>query len=216
MQNNVLTTRQQEILDFIINSIESQGFPPTIPEIQEEFSFKSPNGVNDHLEALKRKGYITRYPHKSRGIGIINHKEDSKKNNNPDVCEIPVIGRIAAGEPILAEENMEGTIFVDRAFIKISNGQMDGVFALRIKGDSMKDAGILDGDYVIIRQQAQVNNGEIGAVLIDNEATIKRVFMEKNRIRLQPENESMKPIFVDPKEKQISIIGKVKGVMRRI
>ena len=215
MQNNILTARQQEILDFIIDNIESQGFPPTIPEIQEEFSFKSPNGVNDHLEALKRKGYITRYPHKSRGIGIINHK-NFKNNDNPDVCEIPVIGRIAAGEPILAEENMEGTIFVDRSFIKISNGRLDGIFALRIKGDSMKDAGIFDGDYVIIRQQAQLNNGEIGAVLIDNEATIKRVFMEKNRIRLQPENESMKPMIIDPKEKQISIIGKVKGVMRRI
>ena len=127
-----------------------------------------------------------------------------------------MVGRIAAGSPILAQENIEGSIFVDRTFIKVSNGIMNSIFALRIKGDSMKDAGIFDGDYVIIQKQAQVNQGEIAAVLIDDEATIKRVFKEKGRIRLHPENDSMNSIIIDPKEKEVSIIGKVKGVIRKI
>ena len=215
MRQNTLTERQQEILDFIIQNIESHGFPPTIPVIQKKFSFKSPTAVSDHLEALARKGYITRHPFKSRGIEVNNQKNKHQRNDN-NTLEISVVGRIAAGTPILAQENIEGSIFVDRAFIKVSNGMMNSIFALRIKGDSMKDAGIFDGDYVIIQKQAQVNQGEIGAVLIDDEATIKRIFKEKGRIRLQPENDSFNPIIIDPKEKEVSIIGKVKGVIRKI
>ncbi|PIV53672.1 MAG: repressor LexA [Elusimicrobia bacterium CG_4_10_14_0_8_um_filter_37_32] len=215
MQNNILTTRQQEILDFITKSINSYGFPPTIPEIQANFFFKSPNAVSDHLNAIAKKGYITRHPGKSRGIEVNNHKNKHQRNDN-NTLEIPVVGRIAAGSPILAQENIEGSIFVDRTFIKVSNGIMNSIFALRIKGDSMKDAGIFDGDYVIIQKQAQVNQGEIAAVLIDDEATIKRVFKEKGRIRLHPENDSMNSIIIDPKEKEVSIIGKVKGVIRKI
>jgi repressor LexA len=246
---NTLTARQQEILDFVAKSISSFGFPPTIPEIQKEFSFKSPTAANDHLEALARKGYIARHRGKSRGIEICNRRCNILRSdvtsglrkgkaqvndvksiyeypagqcgignnlNNSDVVEIPVVGRIAAGAPLLAQENIEDTIFVDRAFVKITNGEMRGVFALRIKGDSMKDAGIYDGDLVIMEKRAQVENGEIAAVLLDDEATLKRVFREKGRIRLQPENDAMKPIFVSPGEKNISIIGKLKTVIRNI
>jgi len=129
-----------------------------------------------------------------------------------DRVEIPIVSRVSAGSPILAEEYIEGTLTVDKSMVR----QIDGVFALRIKGNSMVDAGIKDGDFVIIQQQPQVNQGEIAVVLIDNEATVKRVYREKDIIRLQPENESMPPIIVDPKEKEVSIIGKVKGVIRKM
>jgi len=129
-----------------------------------------------------------------------------------DRVEIPIVSRVSAGSPILAGEYIEGTLTVDKSMVR----QIDGVFALRIKGNSMVDAGIKDGDFVIIQQQPQVNQGEIAVVLIDNEATVKRVYREKDTIRLQPENESMPPIIVDPKEKEVSIIGKVKGVIRKM
>ena len=132
-------------------------------------------------------------------------------NSANDRVEIPIIGRVSAGSPILAEEYIEGTLTVDKSMVR----QTEGVFALRIKGNSMADAGIKDGDFVIIQQQPQVNQGEIAVVLIDNEATVKRVYINKDIIKLQPENESMPPIIVDPKEKEVSIIGKVKGVIRK-
>ena len=133
-------------------------------------------------------------------------------NSANDRVEIPIIGRVSAGSPILAEEYIEGTLTVDKSMVR----QTEGVFALRIKGNSMADAGIKDGDFVIIQQQPQVNQGEIAVVLIDNEATVKRVYINKDIIKLQPENESMPPIIVDPKEKEVSIIGKVKGVIRKM
>lgn len=129
-----------------------------------------------------------------------------------DKIEVPIVGKVAAGLPVLAEEDIEGTLTVDKSLVS----QPEGVFALRVEGSSMVDADILDGDFVIIRQQSQVNQGEIAVVLVDDEATVKRVYREKDKIRLQPENESMKPIIIDPKEKRISIIGKVKGVIRKI
>jgi len=136
----------------------------------------------------------------------------SVTNSANDMVEIPIVSRVSAGSPIIAEEYIEGTLTVDKSMVR----QIDGVFALRIKGNSMVDAGIKDGDFVIIQQQPQVNQGEIAVVLIDNEATVKRVYREKDIIRLQPENESMPPIIVDPKEKEVSIIGKVKGVIRKV
>ena len=129
-----------------------------------------------------------------------------------DKLEIPIVGRVSAGPPILAQENIEGTLTVDKSLVK----QPEGVFALHVKGNSMIDADIRDGDFVIIQQQPQVNQGEIAVVLIDDEATVKRVYREKDTIRLQPENESMPPIIIDPKEKEISIIGKVKGIFRKM
>ncbi|MBA4320205.1 MAG: repressor LexA [Flavobacterium sp.] len=128
------------------------------------------------------------------------------------VVEIPIVGKVAAGTPILAQENIEGTLTVDKTLV----GQRNNVFALRVKGNSMIDADIKDGDFVVIQQQPQVNQGEIAVVLIDNEATVKKFYQEGDKIKLQPENESMPPIIIDPKEKEVSIIGKVKGVIRKM
>ena len=211
MKNLALTKRQGEILKFIILNKEKFGYPPSIPEIQEEFSFKSPNAVQDHLEALERKGYISRRAHKSRSIEILVHNE-SKKDNRNNALEIPIVGEISAGRPILAQENIEGNIVIDRSIVKNS----DGIFALRVKGDSMINAGILNGDYVITSQQQDAEQGDIVVALIEDEATVKRFYREGNRIRLQPENDTMGPIIIKSDEGQIRIIGKIKGVIRKI
>jgi len=211
MKNSILTKRQNKIFEFILSNIDRFGYPPSIPEIQKKFSFKSPNAASAHLEALERKGYIARRAHKSRGIEVKIHTP-VKENGNENVVEIPVVGSVAAGSPILAQENIEGTIAVDKHLARNS----DGVFALRVKGDSMVNAGILNGDYAIVNQQQSADQGDIVVVLIEDEATLKRFYKEKNRIRLQPENDIMDPIIVNPREKKVRIIGKIKGVMRKI
>ena len=211
MKNLVLTERQGEILEFIILNKEKFGYPPSIPEIQRKFSFKSPNAVQDHLKALERKGYISRHAHKARGIEILVHTA-SNENNRNNALQIPIVGEISAGRPILAQENIEGTIVIDKSIIKNSNGN----FALRVKGDSMINAGILDGDYVIVSQQPDAEQGDIIVALIEDEATIKRFYKEKNRIRLQPENDTMEPIIIKTDENNVRIIGKIKGVIRKI
>jgi repressor LexA len=211
MKNLALTERQGEILKFIILNKEKFGYPPSIPEIQENFSFKSPNAVKDHLGALERKGYISRRAHKARGIEVLGYAT-SKENNKDKAIEIPIVGEISAGRPILAQENIEGTIVIDKSIVKNSNG----IFALRVKGDSMINAGILNGDYVIASQQEDAEQGDIVVALIEDEATVKRFYKEKDRIRLQPENDTMEPIIIKPSENQIRIIGKIKGVIRKI
>lgn len=214
MEKSVLTKRQQQIFDFILLNINKFGYPPSIPEVQEKFSFKSPNAVNDHLNALKRKGHISRRPHKSRGIEILNHASFKTNNSDGDdnVTEMPIIGKVSAGTPILAEKNIEGTIFVDKSLARNNRG----MFVLRVKGTSMINAGILDGDFVLVRQQSTAEQGEMVVALIEDEATVKRFYKEKNKIRLQPENDTMKPIIIDPKESNVRILGKVEGVIRKI
>ena len=211
IKTSVLTERQGKIFEFILSNIEEFGYPPSIPEIQKEFSFKSPNAARDHLEALERKGYIARRAHKSRGIEV-KVRISTKENGNGNVSEIPIVGKVAAGSPILAQENIEGTITVDKHLVR----NPEGVFALKVKGDSMINAGILDGDYVIVNQQQTADQGDIVVALIEDEATLKRFYKEKNRIRLQPENDTMDPIVVNPRENDVRIIGKIKGVMRKI
>ena len=213
MKNFILTKRQQQIFDFILSNIDKFGYPPTIPEIQHNFSFKSPNAVQDHLAALERKGYIVRRPHKSRGLEILNGKISKENaNNSNNTTEVPIVGSVSAGMPILAQENIEGSIFID----KIISRNNKGMFALRIKGTSMVNAGILDGDFVLVHQQPTAEQGEIVVVLIGDEATVKRFYKEKNKIKLKPENDTMEPIFIDPRENDVKIIGKVQGVMRKI
>lgn len=214
MEKLILTKRQQQIFDFILSNIDKFGYPPTIPEIQENFSFKSPNAVQDHLEALKRKGYIARRPHKSRGLEILNGRISKNNTINADnnITEVLIVGSVSAGMPILAQENIEGSIFVD----KIISRNSRGMFALRIKGTSMVNAGILDGDFVLVHQQPTAEQGEIVVVLIEDEATVKRFYKEKNKIKLKPENDSMEPIFIDPKENNVKIVGKVEGVIRKL
>jgi len=211
MKNLVLTERQGEILKFIILNKEKFGYPPSIPEIQRKFSFKSPNAVQDHLEALERKGYISRHAHKARGIEVLVYTA-SNENNKSNALQIPLVGEISAGRPILAQENIEGTMVIDRSIVKNSNGN----FALRVKGDSMINAGILEGDYVIASQQQDAEQGDIVVALIEDEATVKRFYREGNRIRLQPENDTMEPIIIKSNENQVRIIGKIKGVIRKI
>jgi repressor LexA len=206
-----LTKRQKQILDFIIEDIGNHGFPPSVSEIQDRFSFKSPNAVQDHLAALERKRYISRHHHKSRGIEVLIHKS-KQENGNGNATEIPIVGKVAAGLPVLAQENLEGTLVVDKIFVKSPNN----VFALRVKGDSMVNAGIFSGDFILVRQQPNANQGEIVVALVEDEATVKRFYKENNQIRLQPENENMPPIIVNPKDKNIRIIGKVEGVIRKI
>ena len=214
MENSVLTKRQQQIFNFILSNIDKFGYPPSIPEIQEKFSFKSPNAVKDHLEALERKGYISRRPHKSRGLEILNHTSLRNNNDSVDnsVTEVPIVGRVSAGSPILAEENIEGTIFVDKILARNNRG----MFVLRVKGTSMINAGILDGDFVLVRQQPTAEQGEMVVALIEDEATVKRFYRDKNKIRLQPENDAMEPIIVDLKESNVRIIGKVEGIIRKV
>lgn len=210
MKNRELTDRQKEILCFIVEHIKKFGFPPTIPEIQKGFRFKSPTAVNDHLNALAKKGFVIRHPNKSRGIEVVNFDNNIQSETN--VARIPIVGRVAAGTPILAEENIEGYLSLDKSLMQ----QPGNTFALKVRGDSMIKTGILDGDYVIINKQPTVEEGEIAAVVVDNEATVKRVFFDKNLIKLQPENDSLIPIYINPREQEVFVAGKVKAVIRKI
>ncbi|MFH1260266.1 MAG: transcriptional repressor LexA [Elusimicrobiota bacterium] len=209
MQNDQLTDRQKEILNFITESVKKFGFPPTIPEIQKEFNFKSPTGVNDHLNALVKKGSIIRHPNKSRGIKLIGLRKNNQTEENS--IQIPIVGQVAAGIPILAEQNIEGYLSIDRTLANSNK-----VFALRVKGNSMIGAGILDGDYVVVNPQPFLNQGEIGVVMINDEATVKRMFIEKDAIKLISENETVAPKVIKKSEKDITIVGKVKMVIRNL
>jgi repressor LexA len=211
MTKVTLTKRQREILKFILQNIAKQGFPPTIPEIQKKFDFNSPTAVNDHLAALQKKGYIARQPFTSRGIRVIGTNTPVKSDTSSTI-QVPIVGRVAAGAPILAEENVEGYLSVDKSLTQ----QTKNIFALKVRGDSMIKAGIFDGDYVIVNKQSIVNQGEIAAVLIDDEATIKRVYINASEIKLQPENDSLEPTILDLRKENVSIVGKVKAVIRKL
>jgi repressor LexA len=200
-----LTRRQGEILEYINASIQERGYPPTIREIGHHMGIRSTNGVNDHLKALERKGFLARDDLKSRAIRPV-HVDDS------DLIEIPVLGKVAAGAPILAVEQAEDTVKIDRFF---GGGERE-VFALRITGESMIEDGIFDGDFVFIKKTPAARQGDIVIALIGEEATCKRYFPEGDRIRFQPANATMAPIYVSRSEfRETQILGKVIGVYRR-
>jgi repressor LexA len=202
-----LTARQREALDFITYCLDERGYPPTLREIGEHMGIRSTNGVNDHLKALERKGYLLREELKSRALRPVDF-DDAK-------VTIPIIGHVAAGQPILATEQVSDRVTIDRFFI----GKADArdVFGLVIRGDSMIDDGIYDGDYIFVRKQTTAENGEVVVVMIEGEATCKRIYHEGERVRLQPANESMSAIFVHRSEfRSIDILGKVVGVYRRM
>ena len=202
-----LTSRQQEILEFITASLDERGYPPTIREIGTQMGIKSTNGVNDHLKALERKGFLTRDDLKSRAIRPTGYETTG------DFISVPVLGRVAAGEPILAVEQAEDTVKVDRVLL----GGHREVFALRIVGESMIEDGIHDGDYVFVKKSAVARDGEIVIALVENEATCKRIFRESERVRLQPANASMEPIYVHASDfRETMIIGTVVGVFRKL
>jgi len=202
-----LTARQREALDYITYCLDERGYPPTLREIGEHMGIRSTNGVNDHLKALERKGYLIREELKSRALRPVDI--DSAK------VTISIVGSVAAGQPILAQENVTDRVTIDRFFI--GKAPSSEVFGLVIRGESMIDDGIFDGDYIFVRKQATAENGEIAVVMIDGEATCKRIFHEGDRVRLQPANETMSPIYVHRSEfRSIDVIGKVVGVYRRL
>ena len=217
-----LTARQGEVLDFITDHIQTTGFPPTIREIGDNLGISSTNGVNDHLKALERKGYLVREDAKSRAIRPLYNPDQSPfdpsaTSDQPqiieDVAAVPVVGRIAAGAPITAIENVEEEVHLGQSLL----GRPSDVFGLRVQGDSMIEDGIFDGDYIFVKRQQDARDGEIVAAMVDGEATVKRLFREGDRIRLQPANAAMEPIYVHAAEaRETQILGKVIAVFRRI
>lgn len=196
------SAKQQEILDFLEERILTKGYPPTVREICEKVSLKSTSTVFSHLEALERKGYIRRDPTKPRAIEIC---DPSFQMVRTEMTSIPVYGNVAAGQPLLADSNIKEYFPLPSS--ELSKGQS---FMLNVKGDSMINAGIFDGDRIIVRQQNTAENGEMIVALIDDSATVKTFYKEDGHIRLQPENDTMDPIIVD----SCSILGKVYGVIR--
>lgn len=197
-----LTNRQREIFDFICDTMRAEHRPPTVREIAQHFGFQSPKAATDHLDALERKGYIRRRNRKARNIEI---REELSPQG------IPLVGRIAAGSPILAVENLEGSLSTTGLFNANEN-----TFALQVEGESMIGAGILPGDYVVVDSKGRVRNGAITAVRIGDEATVKRVYINKGQVRLKAENPDYEDIVVDKNSPDFAIYGPVIGVMRRL
>ncbi len=207
-----LTKRQEQTLTFIRKSIQERGYPPTLREIGHSMGIKSTNGVNDHLRALERKGYLRREDMKSRALKLVDEPEPAPMSDE-DMVEITILGRVAAGLPLLAEEHVVDTVRVDRMMVR---GGRD-VFGLRVTGDSMIDAGIFNGDYIFVRKQPSAERGDIVVALIGDEATVKYYFPEKDYVRFQPANAQMAPILVRATDfRSTMLLGKVIGVFRQI
>ena len=202
MENRPITKKQEEILNYIKDEILERGFPPAVREICQAVGLKSTSSVHSHLESLEKNGYIRRDPTKPRAIEII---DDNFNLTRREVVNVPLIGQVAAGQPLLAVENITGYFPIPAEFIP-----KEEVFMLNVKGESMVNAGIYDGDQIIVKQQSTASNGEIVVALVDDSATVKRFYKENGHIRLQPENDFMEPIIVDSCE----IIGKVIGLIR--
>jgi repressor LexA len=203
-----ISNRQQAILDFIKNEVRDKGYPPSVREIGEAVGLASSSTVHGHLERLEKKGLIRRDPTKPRAIEVLGLQDESAANFSFSFTRVPVVGKVTAGMPITATENIEDYFPLPNNVVKD-----DAVFMLNIVGESMIDAGIHNGDLVIVRQQQTANNGDIVVAMTeDDEATVKTFYKEKDHIRLQPQNESMQPIRL----KHVTILGKVIGVFRNI
>jgi repressor LexA len=202
-----LTKRQREVLEFVRAEVHRRGFPPSVREIGQAVGLSSSSTVHSHLAALEEKGFIRRDPSKPRALEVLDYRDTERGVDTDDVLAIPLVGTVAAGAPILAAENIEETIPLPAGIVGDA-----ATFVLRVKGDSMIDAGILDGDHCVVRQQETAENGDIVVALLEDEATVKRFFREPDRIRLQPENESLEPIYT----KDVAILGKVTAVFRRL
>jgi repressor LexA len=205
-----MTKRQQAIFDYIQRTIRARGAPPTIREIMEGFGISSTNGVRTTLAALERKGHIRRHARLSRGIELA----DAQVEDEPTAGarSVAMVGRVAAGYPILATENIEAMLQVDPSLLPGSGR----VFALRVQGESMRDAGILDGDIVLARQQEQAEHGDIVVALLGDEATVKYYHPGPEGVRLVPANDAFRPIVVAPETDGFHLAGKVVGLMRRL
>jgi repressor LexA len=224
-----LTERQLEVLRFIARQIDEAGYPPTIREIGEALDIRSTNGVNDHLKALERKGFLTRDPVKSRALiptsaarevlgearasNVVSISRGGPRPIAARMIEVPIVGRVAAGQPILAQERIEDTVQVDSFLL----GTNKKVYGLRVQGDSMIGDGILPGDYVFVKKQLDADDGEIVVAMIDDEATVKRVYFEGDRVRFQPSNPRMAPIYVRQSDfRSTMILGVVVGIYRKL
>jgi SOS regulatory protein LexA len=201
-----LTRRQHEILDYIRSEIHRRGFPPSVREIGEAVGLSSSSTVHSHLAALEKKGFIRRDPSKPRALEVLDYRDTERAVDYGAVQAVPVVGSVAAGAPILAAENIEQTVPLPAEFAG------DATFILRVRGESMIDAGILDGDFVVVHQQPTADDGDIVVAMIDDDATVKRFFRESGRIRLQPENPSMDPIYA----REVTVLGKVIALFRRV
>ena len=201
-----LTTRQAEILRFVGDHSERNGFPPSVRDIGNRFGL-NPATVHDHIKALERKGHLLRQPNRSRSLVVIKPGPPTEPHLKPN--EVPIVGRVAAGAPILAQENIEDVVQLPDGWAP------EGAFLLRVEGDSMQNAHILNGDYVLVRPGKTASNGEIVVAMIEDEATVKRFYRTKNSVELRPENPAFAPIEVKESESaRIGIVGKVIGVFR--
>ncbi|ACL69899.1 transcriptional repressor LexA [Halothermothrix orenii] len=203
-----LTERQKDILRFIQEEIKEKGYPPSVREIGKAVGLKSPASVHSHLKSLEKFNYIRRDPSKPRAIEVLYGDEDKI---NKEMLHIPIVGQVTAGQPILAQENIEDYFPVPTDYVRTSDKEL---FMLKIKGNSMINAGIYDGDYVIAQKQDNAENGDIIIALIDNEATVKRYYKERDHIRLQPENPDMDPIYVNFNT-YFKVLGKIIGLYRQ-
>jgi repressor LexA len=208
----MLTDRQREIYDFLVKYADEHGYPPTVREIGEAVGLASPSTVHAHLANLERAGLLRRDPTKPRALELIRDRRRGAVVDTAEARKLPLVGQIAAGGPLLAEQNIEDYVAVPEP---LSEGGEE--FLLRVKGDSMVNAGILEGDYVVVRRQQTAQSGDIVAALagVDesaDEATVKRFFREDGRVRLQPENDALEPIYA----RHVQILGKVTGVFRRV
>lgn len=202
MSQGKISAKQKEILEFIKDQILTRGFPPSVRDICEAVHLKSTSSVHAHLETLEKNGYIRRDPTKPRAIEIL---DDTFNLTRREVTNVPLLGRVAAGEPILAQENIENYFPIPVEMLPNNN-----TFMLTVKGESMINAGILDGDYVLVEEQHTASNGDMVVALIEDGATVKTFYKEEGVIRLQPENDFMDPIIV----RDVQILGKVIGVFR--
>jgi repressor LexA len=207
LEAEMLTGRQQEIWDFLVDYVDRHGYPPTVREIGEEVGLASPSTVHAHLANLERAGLLRRDPTKPRALELVGRERRAATTATAD--KLPLVGQIAAGGPLLAEENIEDHVAVPE--------MLRGDFLLRVKGDSMINAGILDGDIVVVQRAQDARNGEIVVALAGedesaDEATVKRFFREDGRVRLQPENDALEPIYA----RHVQILGRVTGVFRQL
>ena len=216
--NRKPNNRKQQILDFVDKQVEEKGYPPSVREICAAVGFKSTSTVHDYLEKLEKEGLIKKDPSKPRALKVVGSKSPSsayRKNQTlgdfyprKELVDVPIIGKVAAGLPILAVENIEDTYPIPVDMVQNSTA-----FMLKVRGESMIEAGILDGDLILVRQQSTAINGDIVVALIEDEATVKTFYKENGYVRLQPQNQSMDPIIV---HENLSILGKVIGVFRRV
>ena len=202
MPNGKISEKQKEILEYIKQEILNKGYPPAVREICEAVHLKSTSSVHSHLETLEKNGYIRRDPTKPRAIEIM---DDTFNLTRREMVNVPVIGNVAAGQPLLAVQNIENYFPIPAEYMPNQE-----TFMLKVKGESMINAGILDGDHILVERQSTASNGEIVVALVDDSATVKTYYKEDGHYRLQPENDTMDPIIVD----EVSILGKVFGVFR--